>query len=135
MNLVSRGVAFWKQISWKQLNKSWRNFSWSKKYMNVACCKKLWSFIHYKLIYGHLLQFCVFNPLPDRDAFWRLWKMWYLKTWWKMKHLLLRSKCSILHHVFKAIQKYNITFWKKSKIWIKNRKWCHNLYIAYEVKG
>ena len=51
------------------------------------------------------------NPLLHNIIFWHLWNIMYLTILWKMEHLLLLSKSSILHNIFKSIQSYNKIFW------------------------
>ena len=74
------------------------------------------------------------NPLPNDSAFWCLWNTMYLEIPWK------KSICSIganapvsilFSKVFKTLLKFSWFFSMLSKY----RKWCHDLKIAYEVKG
>ena len=93
------------------------------------------------------------------NDFWCLWNIMYqyMKILWKMEHLLFEnimengafalwkyygkwSICSfganapfsiIFSKVFKTYLKFFLTFSMLSK----NRKWCHDLKIAYEVNG
>ena len=63
-------------------------------------------------------NYCIcFNPLLHTSAFGRLWNVRFWKIW-KMEHLLLRSKCSIFHNIFKTIEMYKLFFGKYLKIWI-----------------
>ena len=71
------------------------------------------------------------NPLRHNSAFWSLRNIMYLKILWKTEHLLLWSKCSIFHYIFKSIQ--NLTFSWIFSMLSKNRKWCHDLKIVYGV--
>ena len=75
------------------------------------------------------------NLLLHTSALGCLWNVRVLKILWKIKHLLLRSKCSIFHNkcIFKTIEMYKIFFGKYLKIWIFYRKWCNVLKIAYGV--
>ena len=65
-----------------------------------------------------------------------LWKMEHLlqKISWKMEHLLFWSKYSIFH-ILKSIKNSTLIFLEFFSMFSKNRKWCHDLKIAYGVKG
>ena len=45
------------------------------------------------------------------------------------------SKCSIFHNIFKSIQNLTSFCLEFFSMLPKNRKWCHDLNIAYGVKG
>ena len=49
----------------------------------------------------------IFNPLLHNNTIWCLWNIMYLEILWKMEHLLLWSKCSRFHNIFKSFQ--NVT--------------------------
>ena len=51
-----------------------------------------------------------------------------------MENLLFWSKCSIFQNIFKSIQNITWIFLDFSML-SKNRKWCHDLKIAYGVKS
>ena len=46
------------------------------------------------------------NPLLHDNTFWRLWNIMFLKILWKKEHLLIWSKCSIFHNIFKSMRNY-----------------------------
>ena len=52
----------------------------------------------------------------------------------KIEHLLL-SKWSIFHNIFRRIQNFANIFLEFFSMLSKNRKWCHDLKIAFGVKG
>ena len=57
-----------------------------------------------------------------------------LEILWQMEHLLFWSQCSIFHNIFKRIQNFTLIFLEFFRC-LQNRKWCHDLKIAYEVMG
>ena len=66
-----------------------------------------------------------------------VWNIMYLKILWKMEHLLCWSKCSIFHNIFKSIQISTEIFLEFFQYCQKKKRkwWCHNLKIAYGVRG
>ena len=79
---------------------------------------------------GNLIRAFV-NPLLHNNTVWRLW---FLKIIWKMECLLLWSKCSIFLNIYKSIQNFTKIFLDFFNVF-KNRKWCSDLNIAYDIKG
>ena len=94
-------------------------FSWSLEANNYR--------VHFKIA----AKCGPFNPLPHDKAFWHCWNIMYLKILWKMKHLLFWSKCCIFQKYFQKYSKLYLNFLDFLKMLSKNRKWCHDLKIAY----
>ena len=46
-----------------------------------------------------MADFFKFNPLLLNNAFWRLWNTMYLKTLWKMEHLLFGYSLEQMLHL------------------------------------
>jgi len=56
------------------------------------------------------MQHFAFNALPDRNTFLHILETRFWKTFWKIKHCLLRSKCLIFLFLVKIIQNSNLSF-------------------------
>ena len=91
-----------------------------------------WSFFFFKIQdtfkkYDHVLtkvSTCrvIVNLLLHNNAFLSLLNTRYLKILWEMECLLLWSKCSIFHNIFKIIQSFTKIFLDFFSMLSKNRK-------------
>ena len=81
--------------------------------------------------------FDTINPLPHDSTFWRLWNIMFFEN------IMENGAFALLEQMFNfpwCFQKYskfylNLIFHEFFECLSKNRKWCHDLKIAYKSNG